>query len=486
MKLPFLKKKEKELPEGMIRQQVIPKGVNPVVRTKEQIYNQARMKTQHDAPPPEFSPEVLSVLRRHGHFYQDIDYKALTDRILDAMQKGLRGEEGGLPMLPTYLSDVGELPEDKPVAVLDIGGSHLRAAVVMWAHDSVFVMDAREELPMPGMDGTVDFDAFIRACADLLEPRVAQTDLVGVCFCYNAEPTPEHDVRLKGFTKEIRITGSEGRLLCAEIRAELEKRGVTGKRFTALNDTIAAHLTGSAVVPPRFFGDAAGMVLGTGMNTCLPLPVSRIEKLGRPGDEARMLVNVECGYFCDVTLSDFDRVIDAASDAPGTCLFEKQIAGKYLGEQCRLALIAAAEEGVFSPATAEKIKAIESLSTAVADAFEVEPEYSTAIEALNGAPDADRIAAGQILTACFIRAANLAVCAVSALSELMGRPKDRYKPIMTCVDGSLYNRSIRMHTAMTLAMQDFTVQERECYALCKGVDKATYIGTAVAAWFQNA
>ena len=56
---------------------------------------------------------------------------------------------------------------------------------------------------------------------------------------------------------------------------------------------------------------------------------------------------------------------------------------------------------------------------------------------------------------------------------------------MTCVDGSLYNRSIRMHTAMTLQMQDFTVQERECYALCKGVEKATYIGTAVAAWFHE-
>ena len=485
MKIPFFKKKEKELPEGMIRQQVIPKGVNPHVRSKEQIYNQARMKTQHDAPPPEFSPEVLAVLRRHGHFYQDIDFHAVTDRILDAMQKGLRGEEGGLPMLPTYLSDVGELPVDRPVAVLDIGGSHLRAAVITWTHDSTFVIDEREERPMPGMDRAVKFETFVKTCADLLEPRVAQTDLVGVCFCYNAEPTPEHDVRMGGFSKEIRITGSEGRLLCAEIAQELERRGVTGKRFTALNDTLAAELTGCAVVPHRFFGDVAGMVLGTGMNTCLPLPVSRIGKLGRPDDETRMLVNVECGHFCDVTLSDFDRVIDEKSDAPGKCLFEKQIAGKYLGEQCRLALIAAAEEGVFSPETAGKLKAIESLGTADADAFEVEPEYSTSIEALNGAPDADRTAAGQILTACFIRAANLATCAVSALSELMGRPEDRYKPIMTCVDGSLYNRSIRMHTAMTLQMQDFTVQERECYALCKGVEKATYIGTAVAAWFHE-
>ena len=484
MKIPFFKKKEKELPEGMIRQQVIPKGVNPHVRSKEEIYNQARMKTDHDAPPPEFSQEVLAVLRRHGHFYQDIDCNAVTDRILDAMEKGLRGEEGGLPMLPTYLSDVGEIPERESVAVLDVGGSHLRAAVVTWVQGE-FDIEQREELPLPGMDRPVSFESFIQACADLLEPRVQDTDRVGVCFCYRAEPTPEHDVRLMGFTKEVRITGSEGRLLCAEIGRELEKRGVKGKRFTALNDTLAAKLMGCAVIPERYASEIAGMVLGTGVNTCLPLPVRRIEKLGRPDDNGRMLVNVECAYFNDVTLSDFDRAIDEKSDAPGMCLFEKQISGKYLGEQCRLALVAAAEEGLFAPATAEKLKAMQTLSASDADAFELEPGYADSIAALCDASEADRETAGQLIRACFIRAANLAVCAVSAMSEMIGRPEDRYKPVITCVDGSLFNRSFCLHNAVTLAMQDFTNEQRECYALCKGVEKATYIGTAVAAWFHE-
>ena len=485
MKLPFFKKKDKELPDGMTRQQIIPRGVDPHVRTKEEIYNQARMKTDHDEPPPAFSPEVRSFLRRHGHFFEDIDYNAVTDGILEAMRKGLRGEAGGLPMLPSYLSDVGKVPEDQPVAVLDIGGSHLRAAVVTWTHGS-FDVEQREELPLPGMTRSVRWQTFVKKCADLLEPRVADTDRVGVCFCYAAEPTPEHDVRVQGFTKEVKITGSEGRLLCADIAAELAARGVTGKRFTALNDTLAAQLTGVAVVPPRYGGDFAGMVLGTGVNTCLPLPVSRIEKLGRPDDDSRMLVNVECGFYSDVTLSDFDRVIDAQTDAPGACLFEKQIAGKYLGEQCRLALVGAAEAGLFSPETAEKLRALETLDTAEADAFELEPEYSEAIEALVGATAADRETAGQLIRACILRAANLATCAVSALSELIGRPKDRYKPIITSVDGSLFNKSWRMHTAMMLQMQDFTNEQRECFALVKGVEKATYIGSAVAAWFHEA
>ena len=484
MKLPFFKKKEKELPEGMTRQQIIPRGVDPRVRSKEEIYNQARMKTDHDAPPPEFSDAVRAFLQQHGHFYADIDYNQVTDGILSAMEKGLRGEDGGLPMLPSFLSDQGEIPEDEPVAVLDIGGSHLRAAVVTWTHGA-YDIEQREVLPLPGMTRSVKWETFIKKCADLLEPRVQDTDRIGVCFCYAAEPTPECDVRVHGFTKEVKITGSEVRLLCADLMAELAKRGVTGKHFTALNDTVAAQLTGIAVVPPRYGGDFAGMVLGTGVNTCLPLPVSRVEKLGRPDDDSRILVNVECGFYNGVKLSDFDRVIDAASDAPGACLFEKQISGKYLGEQCRLALVGAAREGLFSPAVAEKLLAMEHLDTSVADAFELEPEYSDALPALAGASEADRETAGQLIRACFLRAANLATCAVSALSEMIGRPKDRYKPIITCVDGSLFNNSFRMHTAMTLQMQDFTNEERECYALCKGVEKATYIGSAVAAWFHE-
>ena len=484
MKIPFFKKKEKELPEGMIRQQIIPKGVNPHVRSKEEIYNQARMKTDHDAPPPEFSEPVRTLLRKHGAFFADIDYNALTDGILSAMRKGLRGEGGGLAMLPTYLSDVGTVPENAPVAVLDIGGSHLRAAVVTWTHGA-YDVEQREELPLPGMDGAVTWEEFIRACADLLEPRVQNTDRIGVCFCYAAEALPDRDVRILKMTKEIEITGAEDRHLCAEIAAELERRGITGKRFTCLNDTVAAQLTGVAEIPPRYGSDFAGMVLGTGMNTCLPLPVKRAEKLGKPEDDTRMIFNVECGYYSDVKLSDFDRAIDAASGAPGACLLEKQVAGKYLGEQCRLALIAAAEDGLFAPETAAKVKAIEKLDMSKADAFELEPSYSDAIDALADASVEDRETAGQIIRALIIRAANLSVCAVSALSELIGRPEDRYKPIITCVDGSLFNKSFCMHTAMTLQMQDFTNEQRECFALCKGVEKATYIGTAVAAWFHE-
>ena len=43
-------------------------------------------------------------------------------KMRDEMERGLAGEKSSLPMIPTYLSDVGEIPLHEPVAVIDAGG----------------------------------------------------------------------------------------------------------------------------------------------------------------------------------------------------------------------------------------------------------------------------------------------------------------------------------------------------------------------------
>ena len=66
MKLPFFKKKEKPQSDvPMIKQQIIPKGVSPVVRPKEEIYKQARMRTRvpEEYMKIELSDKALHFLR---------------------------------------------------------------------------------------------------------------------------------------------------------------------------------------------------------------------------------------------------------------------------------------------------------------------------------------------------------------------------------------------------------------------------------------
>ena len=192
-----------------------------------------------------------------------------------------------------------------------------------------------------------------------------------------------------------------------------------------------------------------------------------------------MLVNLESGSFTGVPQGDFDRALDAASENPGAYLFEKMTGGRYLGELCRLTLAAAAKEGVFSPAAAAKLRALDALDTPEADRFAADPD-SGAIPALQGASEADRTAAAQLISAIFQRAAGALTANIAAMLELVGGADNRYKPLVVCVDGSLFANSALLRPAIAVFSQSFLAEQHNRYCVCKAVDNATIIGTAAA------
>ena len=222
---------------------------------------------------------------------------------------------------------------------------------------------------------------FIRLAADALEPLLDRVTQIGICFSYPAENTPELDAKVLGMTKEVQLTGWEDHLVGADLAEELERRGCTKLPIVVINDTPATYLSGATTIANNYANGFAGLVNGTGTNTCCLLPVRAIEKLGRDAD-GEMLVNLESGSFTDVPQSAFDQALDAASTAPGAYRFEKMTSGRYLGELSRLALIAAANDGLFAPETADKLCALDTLSAADADAFGADPDCG-AIAALS-------------------------------------------------------------------------------------------------------
>lgn len=441
------------------------------------------IKPEPPAAPVQQPDAVQAFLQRHKQAPEQLDLQQVTDAFLAAMRAGLRGEAAGLPMLPTYLTPQQRVPQNTPVAVLDAGGTHLRTGVVTFI-DGAPLVQQLETQPMPGSSAPVTWAEFIRCAADALEPMLEDVTRVGVCFCYPAEVTPELDARVLELTKEVRITGCEERLVCADLAEELQKRGKTGLRFTLLNDTPATYLRGKTCISNSHTNGFLGMVSGTGTNTCCALPVREIEKLHRPDDDTFMLVNLESGSFTGVPQGDFDRALDAASENPGAYLFEKMTGGRYLGELCRLTLVGAAQEGIFSPAAAEKLRALETLGTPEADRFAAAPE-SGAIPALRDACEADRTAAVRIITAVFQRAARAITANIAAILLLAGGADSRYKPLVVCVDGSLFANSALLHPAISETMQTFLADGMKRYCVCKAVDNATIIGAAAAALLQE-
>ena len=362
------------------------------------------------------------------------------------------------------------------------GGTNFRVATVHYEFGQPILEDERT-LPMPGSERDADWMDFIRLAADALEPLLDRVTQIGICFSYPAENTPELDAKVLGMTKEVQLTGWEDHLVGADLAEELERRGCTKLPITVINDTPATYLSGSTTIANNYANGFAGLVNGTGTNTCCLLPVRAIEKLGRDAD-GEMLVNLESGSFTDVPQSAFDKALDAASAAPGAYRFEKMTSGRYLGKLSRLALIAAAKDGLFAPETADKLRALDVLTAADADAFGADPDCG-AIAALSDAADADRKTAAMVIQSVFGRAAKAIVANIAAIVFLTDGAKNRYRPMVVAVDGSLFRYSTLLRPAVSEELEAFLVQKHQRYCVCKPVPNASAIGTAAASLLQD-
>lgn len=378
------------------------------------------------------SEKALRFLEKHGMSPDGIDPAREAAKMAEEMALGLAGKGGSLPMIPTYLSDAGQIPLNEPVVVIDAGGTNFRCGLVRFTLEGCQVEQMRK-WKMPGIEAPATWEDFIRFTADAIEPLMKETDKIGFCFSYSADITPEMDGRVQRIDKEVVITGCEGQLVGASLLRELEKRGVTGKKIVILNDTVAVLLGGLASGEDEG-GCAIGQVSGTGTNTCCSLPENRIGKLGRSG-ERRMIVNLESGMYDGMPRGDFDRELDEASHNPGIKHFEKITAGVYLGELCHRMLQHAAAEGLLSPESCEKVKALGWIDSAVIDAWAMGEKLE---DISVGEEDAAFVQT--LCAAMFERSARCMCTNLAAIALLSGE-----KNVSICAEGSLVQKGRVYH-----------------------------------------
>lgn len=308
-----------------------------------------------------------SFLEKYRMLPESVDPAVCSDQICEDMKKGLAGEESFMPMIPTYLVNDGTVPKDEPVIVIDAGGTNFRCALLRFT-DSGYELEGLKKCLMPGVDEPVTWEQFISFVADMIVPFAGMTDKVGFCFSYEAEITPEIDGKVVVIDKEVVIKGSEGKLVGKSLSDELARRGFPGKRVVVLNDTAAVLLGGSASIDKSLYSTFIGHVSGTGTNCCCIVPLKYISKLGSVEDKS-IIVNMEAGLYGGIPKGYFDELLDAESHNPGTKIIEKQTAGVYLGELVRLMILKAAEDGIISKATLEKIVSLGRINSAVIDSW---------------------------------------------------------------------------------------------------------------------
>ena len=280
------------------------------------------------------------------------------------MRRGLKGEPSSYPMIPTYLRTAGVIPEDRYAVVIDAGGTNFRSALAHF-HGGQCIIEHSRKTMMPGVLHPASWQEFIAFVADEIKELISQTDLIGFCFSYSAEITPEVDGRVLYIDKEVSILGCKGRLVGQSLAEELARRGYPGKQVIILNDTAAVQLGGMAKHLQEGYTTCFGQVSGTGSNTCCPVRGSDLMKLGSNAPD--MIVNLECGSYDGTKGGLFDRELDRATHSPGSKHFEKMTAGVYLGELCHRTLNHAGETGLLSPACTERLLAMPRVGSSLAD-----------------------------------------------------------------------------------------------------------------------
>ena len=161
---------------------------------------------------------VQDFLEAHDMEPERVDPKREAALMLEDMRRGLAGEKSDMPMIPTYLSNDAQLPLGRSVAVIDAGGTNFRSALVRFEEDGCHVSEL-SKCRMPGVGEPCTWEEFISFVADRIEPLMGRAESIGFCFSYSADITPDMDGRVIRIDKEVVVTGSEGKLIGASLRA---------------------------------------------------------------------------------------------------------------------------------------------------------------------------------------------------------------------------------------------------------------------------
>lgn len=363
---------------------------------------------------------AASFIAEKGIGPDSFDKALFTERFTSEMKRGLSGDKGSLAMIPTYISCSAALPGEGRTIAIDAGGTNFRIALVCFDGGAARIEEF-ENVPMPGTYGAVTWEEFIGFMAEKIRPYLSLSKKIGLCISFPTKITPERDGIILRMTKEVDIRGYEGRYICKELLARLDCEGA---KAVVLNDTTAVLLSGLAAGGSS--RGLIGLINGTGTNICCQTAGAGDASAG---DKA--ICNVESGGFVPPERSRIDEMLDAASGAPGVYQEEKLVSGAYLGEICRLAFAAAAQEGLISASGCGWVGKREAFSTPEADAL-ISGRESFGLEA------DDALFLKAVAEAVFSRAAAHIACIISAVVDFC-EPGEY--DICVSADGSVIRKS---------------------------------------------
>lgn len=426
----------------------------------------------------QISTRIDQFLNEHGMDLRRIDMEENCRVFLDEMQKGLAGTDSSLQMIPTYIETDKDVPSDKPVIVMDAGGTHFRVATVRFGQGKTAKIEDFQSYSMPGTENEVTKKQFFARMAHYIEKILDKSSNIGFCFSYPTEILPNKDGRLIRFSKEIKAKQVQGQLIGENLNLAINALGHRHKKhIVILNDTVATLLAGKSVAADKNYSAYIGFILGTGTNCCYTERNENIIKNKGLAPGKKQIINIESGAFAKAPRGDIDIRFDNSTLDAGMSTFEKMISGAYLGPVCLETARIAAADGLFSHEAAEKLNAVKCIDTKDLSDFISDPSNDRHFSLTN---KDDITALGCIINKLIERAAKLTAINLSSVVLKSDAGKDRRYPVCIVAEGSTFYRLQTLKQKVEYYLKQYLENRKKRYYEIVNVQNATLIGAAIA------
>ena len=449
-----------------------------------------------------FDPLALSEFARHyGFHYDGIDPQALIKELLGEMERGLEGKKSSLRMIPSYITPIANIPQNKTVLALDAGGTNLRSSLVHFDMNGQAVTQKTIKTVMPGVNKQVNAEQFFGAFADAALPLLKETKLkktkiegIGFTFSYEIENTSDSDGVIVFLGKEVDAPEVIGKTLGSGLRDALAVKGFKyDGPIVTLNDTVATLLSGYVSISPdggtiksrNDFGvppgPVIGLILGTGCNTAYP--ETNIPKINFNSGSSPQIVNCETGGFAIRSRGQLDMEYDSTTLNPGGFFLEKATSGAYLGPLTLHILKKAIKDKLIQFRKSDELTAMPYLDTKVLNEFIQAPLTTDGpLGSLFAADEGDAAAAVQYITSIITeRAAFFLAAALAAIIERINPAYEPYSPVRFAVEGSTFKFFKGMRRALESNLHQMLVRDKPRPYIISPVEQASLFGAAVAA-----
>lgn len=378
----------------------------------------------------------------------------IKNLMLDEMEKGLKGQNGDLRMLPTYVRAMPNGSEQGRYVALDLGGTRFRVLIVNFNEgtDNDEVTSKWFDIPEKVMKGTgYQLFDYMAECIAIVVSENSLQDYelpLGFTFSFPCQLNGLASATLLNWTKGFNIPEVVGQDVVEKLNDAIATRGNHVRVEAIVNDTVGCLCTGA------YEDDHAqiGVIYGTGTNACYIEKLENIKTLSlNPKDSDQtphMVINTEFGAFGNNgCLNDYrtlyDLRVDIDSMNPGKQIYEKMISGMYIGEICRNACIDFAKQGVFFQGEVghkfktkyifetKYVSAIVHDNTPNLERIHYHLHYDLDIPHVSRQ---DCVAVQQLCKAVTKRAGKFAAIGLAAIIKKIGKDK-----LTIICDGSLYN-----------------------------------------------